>query len=210
MSRLVRWSLLPLLWFASSALAQDAGAPQKPETEQPEVLISGKVRHGGWGAPVVQISTVRDRAAVFVGGRGGWLINGRFTIGGGGFGLVSDIPAPDAAQPAGASLDLEMGYGGLWLEYTLAPARLLHVSIGTLIGGGGLTLTHHDGGSFDGSTDSFFVLEPAVVAELNVASFVRADLGVAYRAISGVNMGGLSYADVSGFSGVVLVKFGKF
>jgi hypothetical protein len=212
MTRLLRRCVpLMLLLAAPGALAQGGPPPaQAPPQQEPEVLIPRGARHGGWGAPVVHVSTLRGEAAVFVGGRGGWLLDGRVTIGGGGFGLVNDVPAPPEVEGPGEDLDLEMGYGGLWLEYTFAPAELVHVSVGTLVGGGGLSLVWHGGGSYGSQSEGFFVAEPTVVVELNVADFVRADLGAAYRWVAGVDMPGLSYSDVAGFSVVAALKFGSF
>jgi hypothetical protein len=204
--------LLPLVLAVSPpALAQDGGAPpESPKEPEPEVLIKKGVRHGGWGGPVMHVSSLRDRAAVFVGGRGGWLIDGRFTIGGGGFGLTNRIPAPGGVGRPGESLDLQMGYGGGWLEYTFRPLKLVHLSAGLLIGGGEFSLRFRHGGAYGSGNDGFFILEPALMAELNLAKVVRADVGVAYRWIAGADMGDLSYSDVSGPSAVVAFKFGKF
>jgi hypothetical protein len=212
MNRVVRWSLWALLALAarSPALAQAPEPPRQPAEAEPEVLIPGSARHGGWGGPIVQLSTVRNRGAVFVGGRGGWLVDGRFTLGGAGFGLANRVSAPPAVERPGEELDLDMGYGGLWLEYTARPVRLLHVSFGALVGGGGLSLRWHDGGSYGSRSEAFFVTEPAVVAELNLARSVRLDLGAAYRFVVGVDMPGMSFSDVSGPSVVVAMKFGKF
>lgn len=202
--------MLALLLVCVPAGAQDTDAPRQSPEPEPEVLIPRTARNGGWGGPVVQISTLRDRAAVFVGGRGGWLLAGRLTLGGGGFGLANRIPAPAAAQRPGEELALQMGYGGAWLEYTFSPLRLLHVSVGTLIGGGGLSLAWRHGGSYGSGSDAFFVGEPAVTAELNLARSVRVNVGAAYRWTVGADMDGLSYSDVAGFSLVAGLKFGRF
>ncbi len=210
MSHLVESLVASLLLLASpSALAQNAPPQGRPEPE-PEVLLGGTGHNGGWGAPVVHVTTVRDRAAVFLGGRGGWLLDGRVTIGGGGFGLVTPVPAPPEAGKAGEDLDLAMAYGGAWIEYTFTPLRLLHVSLGTLVGGGGISLNWHGGGSYGSGSDGFFVMEPALVAELNLAKNMRVNVGAAYRWIVGAQMPGLSYSDVAGFSLVVAMKFGRF
>jgi hypothetical protein len=177
------------------ALAEDGGAGKPSPEPEAEVLIPRSARHGGWGAPVVQV----------------WLLDGRLTLGGGGMGLATEIPAPAAAQvPGERRLDLEMGYGGGWIEYTFSPLRLVHVSVGALVGGGGVSLKFRHGGSYGSGSDAFFVAEPTVAAELNLARFVRLDLGLAYRWIVGANMPGLSYSDVAGVSGVLALKFGKF
>lgn len=209
MTRLIGCCLV-LLVVSPPALAQGAEAAKEPAEPEPEVLVGKGARNGGWGGPVVQISTLRDRAAVFVGGRGGWLVDGRLTIGGAGFGLANRIPAPAEVEGPGEELDLEMGYGGAWIEYTISPLRLLHVSVGTLVGGGGLSLAWRDGGSYGSRSDGFFVAEPAVIAELNLAKHVRANVGAAYRWIVGADMQGLSYRDVAAFSVVAALKFGKF
>jgi hypothetical protein len=206
---IMRWLLAVSLAVTSTAAAGDPG-PASTAASDPELLIPAGARHGGWGGPVVLVSTVRDRAALLVGGRGGWLIDGRFTIGGGGFGLANRIPAPAEVQGAGERLDLELGYGGGWLEYTFRPVRLVHVSVGALVGGGGVSLRFHRGGSEGSDTDAFFVVEPTVMAELNLARPVRAIVGVSYRVIAGADMPGLSYSDLSGPSAVFAVKFGSF
>jgi hypothetical protein len=211
---LERWALLlaamPLLVICARAVAEDPAPPKQAPEPEAQVLIPRAARHGGWGGPVVQVSTVRDQTAVLVGGRGGWIVDRRFTIGGGGFGLVNEIPAPPEAHGTAEQLDLKMGYGGGWVEYTFAPLRLLHVSIGALVGGGELSLAYRGGGAFGSRNDGFFVAEPAIVAELNLATSVRVDVGAAYRWIEGVEMEGLSRSDVAGLSVVAAVKFGKF
>jgi hypothetical protein len=197
--------------LSAPAFAAEPGAGKPGPEPEAEVLIPRSARHGGWGAPVMHVSSVRDRAAVLVGGRGGWLLDGRLTLGGGGMGLASEIAAPAAAQvPGERRLDLAMGYGGGWIEYTFSPLRLVHVSVGALVGGGGVSLKFRHGGSYGSGSDGFFVAEPTVAAELNLARLVRLDLGVAYRWIVGADMPGLSSSDVAGVSGVVALKFGKF
>jgi hypothetical protein len=51
----------------------------------------------------------------------------------------------------GEDLDLKMGYGGAWLEYTVSPVRLLHVSVGALVVGGSVSLAFRDGAFPDAS-----------------------------------------------------------
>jgi hypothetical protein len=199
-ARRLAWTLL--LLGPPAAYADEAPAPPPADAD---VLIPPDAESGGWGAPVVHLSTVRNRAAVFLGGRGGWLIARRLTIGGSGSGLATRIPAPPALQTPGGDNDLQLGYGGLWVEYAVEPLRRIHMTFGTLIGGGGLTL--HNGTTL--RDDQFFVVEPTAAVELNVARSVRADLGVAYRWIIGVRMPGVSQSDVSGVSLIAVVKFGS-
>jgi hypothetical protein len=182
-------ALAALLAASSPALAQ--------EEQNEQTLIGGEFHSGGFGAPVVKFSSTVDKFAVFVGGRGGWIINHTFVLGGGGYGLANDIRLTD-----GGTRDLEFGYGGLELEYINSSDNLIHFTIYTLIGGGGI--------STDFGEDGVFVLEPSANAELNITRYFRVNAGAGYRWVSGVDTPGLSTSDMSAFVGQLSLKFGAF
>jgi hypothetical protein len=179
-----------------------------------ETLLAGPVTHGGFGGPLLGYTRLNGADAVMVGGRGGWLINHRLVIGGGGWGVASRVPVPAGATANEADHQLVLGYGGFWTEYIVAPGRLLHGSVAVLVGAGGLTYTRFRGptGVEDRETESdpIFVLEPSVNAELNLTGFMRLAMFVGYRAVSGVDLTGLSTRDVAGFVGGAMLKFGVF
>jgi hypothetical protein len=172
---------------------------------------NGKMSNGGFGGPVIKYTEIKNEPAILVGGRGGWIINHTFIIGGGGYGLVNQIEADnliDYAQPY-----LNFGYGGLELEYIIQSDHLVHFSIYTLIGAGGVNYRYNSNGDWEDwnyNSDDFFVLEPALNVEVNVTSFFRINTGVDYRMISGVSYDNLKNEDFSGFSGVLTLKFGSF
>ncbi len=191
--------LLVLIMFMSSvAVAQE------------ETLISGTLVSGGFGGPVVKISQVKDDFAVFVGGYGGWLINHKLLIGGGGYGLVNDIEVKGFVSDWKTYLNL--GYGGFMLEYFTSPQKLFHFSMQTLIGAGGISYRNHEGGQIDadGNDDSFFVIEPAVNIVLNVTHGFRIGLGASYRYINGIEMAEYKNSDLSGATVQASFMFGKF
>ncbi len=185
---------------------------------QEETLISGPVESGGFGGPVVKFSGVSDKFAVFAGGYGGWLINHTFMIGGGGYGLANTIRAGRTAQiyyGTGDNLRMQFGYGGLVLEYIGLPNNLVHYTISTLVGAGGVNydyINNYMNVYFDGydHNSPCFVLEPNVGLELNVTPFFRINAGVGYRLVRGTDLIGISDADLSDFSGYLTLKFGKF
>jgi hypothetical protein len=189
--------LFLLLIFTFPALAQD------------ETLISGEIESGGFGGPAIKITTINGENAVMVGGRGGWIINHSLVLGGGGYGLVTDVKAkvPDSIHQY-----IEMGYGGLDLEYISLSNDLLHLSVGLLIGGGGIGYKNENNNVFNGTNNknSFFVLEPSVHANLNITHFFRIAAGVSYRYISGLKSVVSSNTDLSGPSGILTLEFGKF
>ena len=187
---------------------------------QEETLVgNGEVTHGGFGAPVIKYTQIKGEPGLLVGGRGGWIINHTFVIGGGGYGLVNDIEANNYLffDPWGSKPYLNFGYGGLELEYIVQSNNLIHFSIYTLIGAGGISYRnslwdHNEDGweNWESPSDAFFVFEPEVNAELNVISFFRIDAGVSYRFISGLNFDDLKNSDLAGPSAVLTFKFGKF
>lgn len=196
-SRSVGWLLV-----AAAVLGQGALSAQ-------ETLMSGDLRHGGFGAPVVKFTEVDDRFGVLVGGRGGWIINGSFVIGGGGYGLANVDDFEHVEGPGGRAGRLEMGYGGLELTYVLRPDELVHLSLGALIGAGGVVWNPRGlvGAQVD---DSFFVTEPELAVVLNVTTFFRVGLGASYRFVRGVELFELRDGDIAGLAGVLALKFGSF
>lgn len=188
---------------------------------QEETLLEGEVVHGGFGGPVVKFSNIKKDFALLVGGYGGWFVNHTFLIGAGGYGLATKINASESAQAKygqGEQLKLMFGYGGAVLEYVNRSNKLVHYSINTLIGAGGVVYTERDHYGYDedddddhiGPSDAVFVLEPGLNAELNVASFFRINAGASYRMVTGVNLEGLKNSDLSGPSVNLTLKFGLF
>lgn len=170
-----------------------------PAFGQERTLVSEDFHSGGFGGPVVKFSEVVDKFAVFAGGRGGWIINHAFVIGGGGYGLANDIRLGDSQ----IGRDIEFGYGGVELEYINSSDDLVHFSVYLLIGAGGISGTVVE-------DESVFVLEPALNGELNITKFFRLNGGVGYRWVSGVDNPGYDDNDFTALYGQVTAKFGSF
>ncbi len=180
-----------------------------PVFAQEETLIDEEFISGGFGGPELRVGPVLGTTGVFVGGRGGWLINHTFVIGGGGYGLVNDVKVNNVMF-GNEQAYLNFGYGGLHLEYIGNPNKLIHYSIQALVGGGGVEYRRRMGGSEGDMSDGVFVLEPGLSAELNVSPFFRIGAGVSYRYVSGVQTLGLTDKDLSGANGFLTLKFGTF
>ena len=154
----------------------------------------------------------------------GLLLNHQLFIGAGGYGLVNDIKASQAAydyyKPA-YDLYLNMGYGGGIIEYTFMPNKLVHATAGVLVGGGAVTYRYNMwndnwnwmDGTFGTSskTDVFFVVEPSINIEVNMTTWMRMDLGGSYRFVTGVgSLVDLQNSNLRGGSANLTFKFGKF
>jgi hypothetical protein len=175
---------------------------------QAETLLSNNLESGGFGGAVVKFTQVNSEVGLLGGGRGGWLINHTFIIGGGGYGLTSSI-TPNLFQN-GKSLNLIMGYGGVEMEYIYLSNSLLHTSIYLLLGGGGLVSKNFSDVECPRITDNFWVANPSINVEINVTSFFRITVGAGYRFVTGVTLGYLMNSDIAGAEGVLTFKFGKF
>lgn len=181
-------------------------------TAQEETIFgSGEITHGGFGGPVVKVTEINGQAGVLVGGRGGWIINNTLVIGGGGYGLANEV---DGAQVIlGSTQKLNFGYGGFEMEYIINSDKMIHATVGFLIGGGGVNHRNYwDDFDFDMKrADTFFITEPFVSIEANILSYFRISAGGSYRYISGINeTPNLSNNDFSGVSAFITFKFGKF
>lgn len=174
---------------------------------QAEQLIEGDIESGGFGGPVLKITSIGGSTGILVGGRGGWIINHTFIIGGGGYGLANDVSATTPG-PNGEPY-VNFGYGGLELEYVQNWERLIHFSVGLLIGAGGVGHrgTYNEG---DINGKAVFVMEPWAEVHLNVATFFRISGGASYRWVTGANHPAASDSRLSGVSGILTLRFGSF
>ncbi|HKI46393.1 MAG TPA: hypothetical protein VKA08_13775 [Balneolales bacterium] len=195
------FTLFLCLVFTIPALAQED-----------QTLVSNHIGSGGFGGPVLKISSISGEAALFVGGRGGWIIklnpSSSFVIGGGGYGLSTDVEANNIFINNRQQY-VSVGYGGLELEYVHQSYRLVHFSLQSLIGAGSAGYQNKDRENRSNS-DSFFVWEPGVNVLLNVTHFFRIGTGLGYRLTSGSHLLEASDSDLSGVTGIITFKFGKF
>lgn len=203
------------LMFFFSAMAQDKDADFEYTT-----LFNGLdiTSHGGYGAYTVAYTQIGDNDALMTGGSGLWLMNHVFGLGFGGFGfntLAKQDPIlnNDRYQYSG-------GYGGLIVEPILFPGKVIHVSFPVLIGAGGISYIQSDYADWNNyyeDSQAFFVVEPRVVAEVNLVKYMRLGVWVAYRYTTNINLkyyaSGAAISDkgaMRGISGGLTFKFGKF
>jgi hypothetical protein len=198
-----------VLGAVPAVCAQDAG-PATPTPAPPSPMQVTQLKSGWLVAPDVRITSVDDQAATFAGGYGGWVTEGAFLVGAGGYWL------------ADGSDDLKMAYGGLVLEWLARTDRRIGFGIRTLVGGGtatlGLSSTDlygpfapvvlagapvrfgHGGRrhrAFDPEdftnrnrrvSENFFVAEPQANLLLTLTTWMRINAGVGYRLIGGTSL----------------------
>lgn len=183
-----------------------------PAAGQEQTLVgSGRASHGGYGAPVVKFTEVAGESAVLVGGRGGWIINHMFVLGGGGYGLSTHVDARTPG-PFGERY-LDFGYGGVILEYVIKSDRVVHGSLEVLVGGGAINHRRDwDDSDWRGAprADAVTVLEPGGTVDVNITTWFRASAGLTYRIVTGARRVMATDGDLSAVSATLVFRFGKF
>jgi hypothetical protein len=199
-------AILPFLLVASAGVAQEL-----------ETLVSPGVSNGGFGAVVTKITSVKDEFGVIAGLRGAWITDHAFSIGAGFYGLATQnitVDGSDVGGTPGSDYFLEMGYAGFEFEYVYPWHTLLHMSANVLVGGGGIAYledpkhNHREDDLLD--SDAFFIVEPGLCLELNVAKPMRFDLGISYRFVSDVELPEVDDEDIDGLAATAAFKFGGF
>lgn len=203
--------------FVSPVLAQD---------DEGIVTLFGnndKIDHGGWGGFSMGYSKIGEQDAFISGGRGGWLIDHRLTIGGGGYGFYTNFNHSNISSPTADNYSLAGGYGGLLLEPVIAPFNPVHISIPVLIGGGEAGVV--DEYAYHGHSDytaygPYFVLEAGIDIEMNIVKFFRlavygsyrytSDLDIDYQSADGLTQFSVPSDALRGFNCGLTFKFGKF
>jgi hypothetical protein len=170
---------------------------QSDENEMQTIFGNGdkKIDHGGYAAFTTGYTQIGGQDVVTIGGRAGWVIDHYVTLGLAGKALVNTIYLDDY-WPDGQGYYLVGGYGGFFIEPTIAPRFPIHVSFPIIIGGGGLALNYDTWHDYDWEYedynpydwDSYFVLEPGAEIELNLVKFLRVGFGASYRYTTDMHM----------------------
>ena len=169
--------------------------------EERETLLKGDITHGGFGGPEIRFTQIDGKGNVLMGGKGAWLVNHQYYLGGAGFGAIKKI----------GKENVDLGYGGILLGYIFPSQHLFTYSVELLAGAGGIsgnTSTVSTNGNI--SDDTIFVFEPAAYVQINITKFANINAGISYRMIGGSNTNGLSNADLSGLSANINIMFGAF
>ena len=175
---------------------------------QEQTLVGNGFHSGGYGGPVLKIGSYNSNAGVLSGGRGAWIINHTFAIGGGGYNLTTKIDM-DRISENGKDLYLGINYGGVELEYIHNSDDLIHWTIHATIGGGTVFFLEKDPRE-EMFSDGFFVIEPTINMDINIAQWFRIGVGLSYFAPIGVQLEDITSSDLSGPTGSLVFKFGSF
>jgi hypothetical protein len=173
---------------------------------QHETIFNNARVVGGFGAPIVEMGLGNEMTTA-VGG-GGAIVIDNFFVGGYGIGSVDFNALIEDEEIQ----QIDLGHGGFWLGYTLAPHKVLHLYTSTRIGWGGVGIDVTGNSNFPRDVDNVFVLTPELGVELNVAKWFRVAGTVGYRYVDGVNekLGFYKQDDFNGALANLTFRFGWF
>ncbi len=125
----LEWSLLGRIYCISIVVIMATANPLFAEERDTQTLVGGNVDSGFFVAPDFKFTEVDGKFANLAGVYGGWLINRKLLLGGGGYFLTN------------RSDDFKMTYGGFVAEYFFRSDELVNFSVKGLVGGGTATVS---------------------------------------------------------------------
>ncbi len=181
--------------------------------QQTQTLFRSDIRHGGFGQLTYALTQVNGETVYMSGTRGAWILNltsdHALHIGLAGYRTRPDASAVNWPHDDIRKPDIRTNYGGFELEYVNSSYRLLHFGTQLLVGSG--TVRYDDGDvDLEKTRDDYFVVQPGANVFLNVTSWFRISGGLYYRYASNVSLDGTSDSDLSGLTGIMGLRFGRF
>lgn len=205
-------SRLTVLFFCSFFLGKLSQAQQSQT-----IFGSGSLKHSsGYGAASNKFTRINGEFANMPELYGGWFINHKLLIGLEVAATTNRIPVLAENQEIdGDRVSYQYGQFGLMTEYSIASHKRFHLNVNMVTGAGFLVQydRQDDEWDFDKSdrkSNFFFLMEPGIQLEANLFKWMRFSPGVSYRRVFGSSSKGLSDNDISGISGNLTLKFGRF
>lgn len=210
-------SAVGLFLILLSTNAQQYLDTHDPKNKEIKALLSKENDLNGFGGTDLKVTDIFKERALIVGAYGGVLINRNYMLGIAGYGIATN-PEFDGFLPDGTEkkLNIHGGYGGLLVGATILAREVVHLSIPIVLGAGSVQITDED--FFQNSTDTdftiesstFFVVEPAAELEFNITKTLRLAAGASYRYIRATELDNLTDDNLTDWTGMLSLRFGRF
>ena len=138
--------------------------------------------------------------------RGGLNLKDRFSIGGYFNTSLDEIYPRDERNP---DAYLDYWTAGGFMEYTLFPKKLVHLTIPLFFGYGEVEMDH-ERREDPYEEGNFFQIEPSALIEINLHKYVRFNIGAGYRFLGQINHPNFDPSELSGPTGYLGLKLGLF
>lgn len=191
-----------------------------PKDDQVKSLLSKENDINGFGATDLKVTDFKGERGLMVGGYGGFIINRRFLFGVAGYGIVTNVEIQETLLDGSEGprmLNLHGGYAGILIAPTIAPKEVIHVSMPIVFGAGSIEVVDKNffpnnvqDSEFTIENSVFFAFEPGVELEFNITNYFRLGAGATYRYAVGSEFVNLTDDDLTGLSGFLSFRFGRF
>ncbi len=170
---------------------------------------SAERTYGGYGAPSIKGTQFNNTTGIIIGGQGAVLVDRKFSFGGIGMAFVGNtsFSGDNLDGNNNASLDLNLGAGGLFVEYVVQLRRPVHFSIPVNVMAGGVSVMENGDKT---ESSAIFILEPGINMEFNFSRYFIPALNVSYRQVFGSSLVNATNQSLSGINVGLIFKFGKF
>ncbi len=170
--------------------------------DEMKYLFSGAENNtsvSGFAAVFNEFSSFDKEFAFSMGGGAALLINQKIFIGGYGMGLttrhLNDFSWFDSKLERNLDyydLYTRFGHGGFWLGYIFKPQKAIHFGANVKLGWGSVSITDkkYPGTDYkweNYNIDNVFVITPQLDMNLNLLKWMRLNVGVGYRFVTGLN-----------------------
>lgn len=154
----------------------------------------------------VRLSSLRSTRVSLLGGSVGFDLGSGPRFGAGGW-ILTD-PVELTTGRSGSGVHLRLAYGGVLSEWPLLRTRRVDAAAGLLVGVGNAKLELAAVGA-EIASDNFAVVEPGVVVDLRVASWLGLVGGLSWRWVGGVeDLPGVDGEHLEGVSGTLGLRLG--
>lgn len=205
------FKLLLVLTMAGTGFNSVAQGIENPE--EIRSLFSKENEIKGFGGVDMHVTDLYKERTLMLGAYGGAIINKHVMFGLAGYGIATENQFRGAS---GDMLNMEGGYGGLYLGGIIFPNEVVHLAVPVLFGAGALHIV--DKQYFPTALDKEYVLEstalfvvkPSVQLEVNITQFLRIGVGASYRYIRGSDLRNISDDELTEWGGTFSVRVGRF
>ncbi|MEY4135087.1 MAG: hypothetical protein RL386_1437 [Bacteroidota bacterium] len=156
-------------------------------------------------APTAGVTQIDGNNTIIFNFRSGFNFKDKFSIGG--YFSSTDELYPRNVNNTGTYM--EYWTTGGFMEYTLSPKKLVHLTLPLFFGYGEVEM-YPERRDDEYDEDNFFQIEPSALLEINLHKFVRFNVGAGYRFIGQINNPIFDQADFSGPTGYLGLKMGLF
>jgi len=199
--------------IAQNLTSADSVFSEPSSSGKIRTLFGGTITNFGYGGPAIKFTRLENQFAVMPGGRGACIINNRYTLGGGGYGIANSIKLPVSGIDMDTTLYYKMGYGGLEFGYIIISGKKMNIGATLLVAAGAEFLESKPESNSEISYGNDFkiipVLEPSFYVELQLNHFIRLHTGISYRFVNSSDLYNIHVPNMSGFSCYIGLFFGK-